>query len=677
MESRLANEGQAGRRRRGPWRRAWPIIAWVGLVLTAQQAAGEGRFASHPPMRPLPEASNRPLGKGPSFFVDPVNGDDLQEGSEQKPWKTLNRALKQRQGGPLKPGDTLYLRGGTYYENVTVSVHGTPPQPITIRAYPGELAILDAGIREFHEDPANAWEPFSAGAQGEFRSTNSYAYGGGFGNFGDSMVPFHRYLTFADLRSSNELFRPGLSNRADDPTGMYAGPGVRRDPQTGRIHIRLAHTALAGLGDRAYRGETDPRKLPLVISGHDYALRIEGARHVRFQDLVVRGAERSAVLIGEDAEAITQESQDIEFDGVTLYGSGAALRVSRTRDLRLGRCALRGHAAPWHSRFHHKNRAGSGYLVYAAGRDFEFTHCQFTDHHDCIQFYYVEGMQFHHNLVENFNDDGIEPGPKKERGQTFIYQNYIARCQNPFTAHGEKSAPLQHEEGSGVYVFRNIVDLRPGNYKAPPAEPDPSGAFLNHPTEWVSHNHGSPTLPVYYIYHNTFLMQGSAKNAFYAFTWGSHTRGTTRRVFNNIFVQVEGMSGLNVRSLSADDDFQADGNLYWALKKGGSQPSDYFARLRQSALFEASKERYPPGWSAHDQFADPTFVSLNDAEHEPLDLRLRATSPAVNAGVELPVDWPDPLREQDAGKPDVGALPLGVEPFPVTSPRSTPGRSLR
>jgi hypothetical protein len=29
--------------------------------------------------------------------------------------------------------------------------------------------------------------------------------------------------------------------------------------------------------------------------------------------------------------------------------------------------------------------------------------------------------------------------------------------------------------------------------------------------------------------------------------------------------------------------------------------------------------------------------------------------------VALPEAWPDPLRKDDKGKPDVGALPLGVE----------------
>lgn len=49
------------------------------------------------------------------------------------------------------------------------------------------------------------------------------------------------------------------------------------------------------------------------------------------------------------------------------------------------------------------------------------------------------------------------------------------------------------------------------------------------------------------------------------------------------------------------------------------------------------------------------------------DPKLKALSsePSVDAGVELPEDWHDPLADADAGKPDIGALPLGVEPFQV------------
>ena len=227
----------------------------AALIQLAQSADVETvKVVSHPPTRPLPTTVRRPTGDGPAWFVDARHGSDSVAGGRNSPWKTIQHAL-----GRLNPGDTLYLRGGTYYEPVKVTLSGTAEKPITIRSFPDELAIVDGGLREFFENPTAAWEPFPGGSEGEFRSTKSYDRGGGFGNFGDSMIPFQRYLTFHDLRSKNELWHKGLSNRADDPVGIYAGPGVRRDPRTGRIHVRLSHTRLAGLGKNHYRGETDPR----------------------------------------------------------------------------------------------------------------------------------------------------------------------------------------------------------------------------------------------------------------------------------------------------------------------------------------------------------------------------------------------------------------------------------
>lgn len=622
-------------------------VALTYLPVGWGESAMDAPYRSHVPMRPLPAPSNRPLVKGPAYFVDPVNGDDANAGSEARPCKTVQHALKQ-----LKAGDTLYLRGGRYYEPVTVAVSGTAQKPITLRSYPGELAFVDGGIRDFYEDPSHSWEPFPDGGAGEFRSTKTYSSGGGFGNFADSMIPFHRYLTFADLRSTNELCHATLGNRSDDATGIYAGPGVRRDPQSGRIHIRLAHTKLAGLGSNQYRGETDPRKLRLVIAGRDYSLWIEGARHVRVQDVVVQGAQRAAVLMAD--------SEDIELDGMTIYGGQMALRIGASRNVRLKNSACRGFAAPWHSRFHHKDRAGAGYLVLAAGTDMEFAHCEFTDHHDFLNVLGVDRMQFHHNRVDNFNDDGIEAGPKRESGRIDIYQNQISRCLSPFTLHGKKPAPVKSEAGSGVYIYRNVFDLRQGTYGAPPVKPDPSGAFLNRPTELLAHDHGSPTHPIYYVYHNSFLLQGNAWRGYYGFGWASHTRGTTRRVFNNIFAQAEGLPGLDFTAVSPEDDFQADGNLLWGIRDGGGIRGDYFTKFRQSPLFAASKRSYPPGWGANDRFGDPKFVCLGGDGKHALDLHLQKDSPAIDAGVALPADWPDPLRSSDLGKPDIGALPLGA-----------------
>jgi hypothetical protein len=58
-------------------------------------------------------------------------------------------------------------------------------------------------------------------------------------------------------------------------------------------------------------------------------------------------------------------------------------------------------------------------------------------------------------------------------------------------------------------------------------------------------------------------------------------------------------------------------------------------------------------------------VRLESTTDRVADFRLQTDSPAVNAGVPVPPDWPDPLRAADAEAPDIGALPLGAEPFRV------------
>jgi len=70
------------------------------------------------------------MGKPPVFSVNAARGKDEDPGSKERPWRTINHALKQ-----LQAGDTLYLRAGTYFENVYCAVAGTPAKPITIRAY--------------------------------------------------------------------------------------------------------------------------------------------------------------------------------------------------------------------------------------------------------------------------------------------------------------------------------------------------------------------------------------------------------------------------------------------------------------------------------------------------------------------------------------------------------------
>lgn len=651
------------------------------ILFVSSSVQSQPTFRSHPPMRPLPEVSQQKLGNGPSHYVDATKGDDESDGTLGQPWKSIKHALRQ-----LQPGDTLCLRGGTYYENVDFPLSGSEDLPITIRSYPGELATIDGGLREFFETPESCWTPHPDGAAHEYVSTRTYPqfsarpivsafpaagweplYGKEderpvvLGHFGDSMVPLHSYRILKDLRDDSMLW--DIGSKFDKEASVYCGPGLWFNRKTERIHIRLAPVKMAGLGQRAYTGETDPRKLPLAISGPygKDVLRLNGVRHIVIQDLAVRGASGSALVNMYGSDGIT-------FDGVTFFGGAPGLLSKATNNVRILNCAFRGLAAPWSSRASMKYRGTPSYVLITQrnqplNSNWEIAHCEFTDSHDGLWIRYVHGLKFHHNYMDNFNDDGLEFGARKRDQLIHVYQNLISRCLLTLTLHQmeKDESPAEVDPGSGVFITRNVFDLRRGTFKGPPKEPDPTGSYLNGGVTLCG-DHGGPTWPDYYFYHNTVLRTDAAWRGYYGFGIGAQgTRGNSRRVLNNIFVQVTGLPGLNFTS--APDDAVLDGNLHWGMLDGPAFTEDFFKKHAKAHVFR--KSGYPTNWMKKDQFANPDFMLPPRDSESRIDVRVQNDSPAIDSGVELPEDWFDPIQMHDSGPPDIGAFPSGQSQWSV------------
>ncbi|HUG70804.1 MAG TPA: hypothetical protein VMM76_23850, partial [Pirellulaceae bacterium] len=411
----------------------------VKLLAMDQPQPQSTEFSSHPPTRPLPSSSARPLVGGPEKFADAKNGNDAHAGTLERPWRTLAHAVTQ-----LQPGETLYLRGGVYYEHVAAHLIGTEESPITIRAFPGELVTIDGGLPEFQTTPQTAWEPAPEGVAGEFRSKATYPdietkHGtlqvSLLGLFTDSLLPLHGYWHHPDLQSNNPYWTLSGGNKVGPEAHVYCGPGLWYDAQTDRIHCRLAPTTLPGLGENNYRGETDPRKLSLVISGwgHGPVLKLEDCRYVRLQDLVLRGARQHTLDI--------RGGGNIELDGLTLYGGQSCLMAEGIVGLRVAHSAFRGLAAPWTFRGSLKYRSIESRLVHtggwdsdgAAGSNYEFAFCEFTDSVDGVFVGGIRNVRFHHNLVENISDDAIFVTANTgydgstHGGNSHFYQNRFAR----------------------------------------------------------------------------------------------------------------------------------------------------------------------------------------------------------------------------------------------------------
>ena len=644
-------------------------LVWCALLAgSASLKAGPAEVALGPPLRPLPTARDWPLGEpGRRWVVDAVQGLDEApgDGSVAHPWRTLGRAL-----GAAGPGDTILLRAGLHYGHSVVTLRATPEAPLTIRSFPGEIAVIDGGRSEFFDDPPGSWEPFPAGGDGEFRSIKSYpletvsseAQTSALGHFAGNMVPLHGYRIAGDLRSANEYFSLLKDGKTGEGGGIYCGPGLWHDPESGRLHVRLAHTSQTVLGKENYQGPTDPRQVRLcVATSREPALMLDGAAHVVLRGLVLRGS------VG--APLVLRDCANVLLEGVTLYGGASALQVTGTRGLRCGDCAFRGLAAPWTWRGSLKYRAIESRLVSAShwsppargNADFEFARCEFTDSVDGVFIGGVGQVEIHHCLLDNVSDDGVfltcntAYDGSTRGGPVRVHHNVFSRCLSTFAfgvGHGRQKTIGESDAkqlGAGVWIYRNLFDYRQTvHYQQPGPE---ETAILTYGR--FSGDHGSPGWEPLFIYHNTFLDHDPPWRSYYGSGTGKAMgKGTKRRILNNLFWQEQGLPGEVLPEGSPD--FSADGNLHWSVGVGAAGAVSHLQRYRSGAAFPGQK------WTEHDRWGDPGFLG-------PEDQRISASGRAVNAGVSLEKDWPEDrlLAAGDAGAPDVGMIPLDAEPWRI------------
>ena len=100
-----------------------------------------------------------------TYYVS-TSGSDTNCGSFESPFCTLQYAASQ-----LLPGDTCYLRGGTYRETLTPASSGTAVAPITFAAYSNESVTISA------LEVVSGWGAESAGV---YRASVGWDLGNGY-----------------------------------------------------------------------------------------------------------------------------------------------------------------------------------------------------------------------------------------------------------------------------------------------------------------------------------------------------------------------------------------------------------------------------------------------------------------------------------------------------------------
>ena len=202
-----------------------------------------------------------------TYYMAP-NGSDSASGSQAAPWKTLDASFPK-----LSAGDTLILRGGTYFEtDIQMDIQGTASSPITIRAMNGESPVVDGGYQQFRTAGNSDWELVDAATQ-LYRSKQSYSgtVFGGYLAYGGKEYKLVSYEDMSHLTTSNQRFK--------ESGAIYVGQGLAGSGD--RIYVRLEKGELQDVQGIADPPTLDPGLASLALFSKDDLIDVEaGTRYV-------------------------------------------------------------------------------------------------------------------------------------------------------------------------------------------------------------------------------------------------------------------------------------------------------------------------------------------------------------------------------------------------------------
>ncbi len=202
------------------------------------------------------------------WYVSPC-GSPTNAGTRISPWSLAYAGMGA--DGRIKPGDTVWVRGGVY-SSITgfdFRLSGADGSPITFEAYLSETVALDGSIPEF-ADPIlrqAAWEPVGPTSAGHnlYRSTAVYQDHDFYGGFVQIDTDWYSLATHKnDLRyigSDLHTWRfvePQPGSGLEQP--FYLGPGLCHNPVSpsgsthgdGRLYVRLDNSSVQAQSNTLY-----------------------------------------------------------------------------------------------------------------------------------------------------------------------------------------------------------------------------------------------------------------------------------------------------------------------------------------------------------------------------------------------------------------------------------------
>jgi hypothetical protein len=506
----------------GPFRPAHPLVEispgrFAGSIIGLDAgAAYDIRLSSS--TIPAGETTTRVTTRNDAFpkpdarivHVSPAGSDTHDGLAPTRPLATLRKAL-----GLARPGDTIILAGGRYYEgDLDVPISGTEHAPVVVRSAPGQAAILDG------TDPAfsTTWTPVSGTADlyrtpCETSPTNAYLNGGQL---------FH-FRALKDLAAGRWKQEVGYALK------------------DGFLYVRFP------------RG-TSPEKHRVTIPRFTTGLTLTRRAHVH-----IIGLEFCYYGAGTYHRGIHLERSDhVLIDRCSFHHTGVGVTLKRDADFNtIQNCSFTESPITTWS-WHAVKMGGIGYESGGVGiysSDIPNTgnvirHNAFRDMFDAAGLYTrstdgpTTNLDFHSNLIDKCSDDGIETDGAGINNR--IYSNLIRGFLT-----GISVAPCAL---GPTYIFRNLlVDWRSvGEFSGYPFKFNVRSPLS---TRWV------------FLYHNTCVTRVPGQHGFLFKGYSKWSDIISR---NNIYVgttyALDSWSETNPVDFDFDNVFTTSGNqaIRWA-----------------------------------------------------------------------------------------------------------------
>ncbi len=253
------------------------------------------------------------------YYVDAAKGNDSNSGSTSAPFATIRHAADI-----VRPGDTVIIRSGIYYENIDLKTNGTKEQPIIFKAesFERDNVIISGADRDIAEH-RKSWT-LENEALGLYSIPFEY--------------PIYR-MTANDVQVVEYRSLHGLEtyiyNATDNPSDSnYDGyaPGYEHgffyDDDNKKLYVRLGNDGCI---------ETDDPNSPNITIN---VTRVPTSNYSNWNGSTYSGQGQSA-MTGEESflfGVTTEASSNVVIEGITFKMPAVAAIWARCHDLTVSNC---------------------------------------------------------------------------------------------------------------------------------------------------------------------------------------------------------------------------------------------------------------------------------------------------------------------------------------------------